>query len=580
MRILETKKQIAIIGGGPSGMFLYKRLLEYAGEDFTVDIFEAKEKLGNGMPYSNQGANIEHITNVSGNEIPPLVTPVVEWVTSLPEDTLKKYSIDVNKLTEFMVLPRLLFGDYLSAQFDLLQQKASVAGVKTFVHLNSKITDVIDVPGRSKVIIEIGGKDTWEFDHVIICTGHNWPLTHEGKVPGYFDSPYPPSKLKIRIEHEIAIRGSSLTAIDAIRTLARHNGVFVEEGPHKLSFAPNEDAQNFKIIMHTREGLLPGIRFHLDDPRLSNDSLLSKEDILCHMQENNGFLSLDFIFEKDFKNSFRDKDPQFYERLKDLSIEEFVCAVMGMRERADPFQLFKAEYAEAKKSIQRRESVYWKEMLAVLSFAMNYPAKHFTAEDMRRLQKVLMPLISIVIAFVPQSSCEELIALHDAGRLELIPVGEDSHIEVCTEGGIVYHYIDEDGDNKQKKYKSYVDCVGQRHLSLEEFPFQSLVRNGTISPARIKFNSAENALSLYNSGDKDVEPGHDNHYYLKVPGIAITDTFRAIEKSGNHNPRIYVMAVPYIGGYNPDYSGLDFCEEASNLIVSDMFQEENWKRVV
>jgi hypothetical protein len=23
------------------------------------------------------------------------------------------------------------------------------------------------------------------------------------------------------------------------------------------------------------------------------------------------------------------------------------------------------------------------------------------------------------------------------------------------------------------------------------------------------------------------------------------------------------MALPYIGGFNPDYSGLDFCEQAS-----------------
>jgi len=32
-------------------------------------------------------------------------------------------------------------------------------------------------------------------------------------------------------------------------------------------------------------------------------------------------------------------------------------------------------------------------MLAVLSFAMNHLAKYFSAEDMQRLQKVLMPLI-------------------------------------------------------------------------------------------------------------------------------------------------------------------------------------------
>ncbi|WP_192501012.1 hypothetical protein [Flavobacterium sp. PL002] len=56
---------------------------------------------------------------------------------------------------------------------------------------------------------------------------------------------------------------------------------------------------------------------------------------------------------------------------------------------------------EAEKSIKRQQSIYWKEMLATLSFAMNHPAKYFSAEDMQRLQTVLMPLIYIVIAFVP-----------------------------------------------------------------------------------------------------------------------------------------------------------------------------------
>ena len=111
------------------------------------------------------------------------------------------------------------------------------------------------------------------------------------------------------------------------------------------------------------------------------------------MKSNEGFMSLDFIFEKDFKEPIRQKDPAFYELIKDLTMEEFVEEMMNLRERLDAFDLFKGEFAEAEKSIRRKESIYWKEMLAILSFAMNYPAKHLSAEDMIRLKKVLMPLI-------------------------------------------------------------------------------------------------------------------------------------------------------------------------------------------
>ncbi len=60
-----------------------------------------------------------------------------------------------------------------------------------------------------------------------------------------------------------------------------------------------------------------------------------------------------------------------------MSMEAFVGEMMAIREQADPFSLLKAEYEEARLSIKRKQSVYWKELLGALSFAMNYPAKHF-----------------------------------------------------------------------------------------------------------------------------------------------------------------------------------------------------------
>lgn len=46
----KAKKKIAIIGGGPSGLFMYKRLTEAKATNFEIDIFERKDYLGAG-PY-------------------------------------------------------------------------------------------------------------------------------------------------------------------------------------------------------------------------------------------------------------------------------------------------------------------------------------------------------------------------------------------------------------------------------------------------------------------------------------------------------------------------------------------------
>jgi uncharacterized NAD(P)/FAD-binding protein YdhS len=270
----------------------------------------------------------------------------------------------------------------------------------TRIHVGAKVTDINDAPEKDHTLIKVGDNESFEFDSVIICIGHHWPQTREGRLTGYFDSPYPPSKLKINIDHPIAVRGSSLTAIDAIRTLARHNGIFTREEAHKLSYQLHQDAKKFKIVMHSRQGLLPGVRFHLDDPKLSKASLLSTEEIAVHRKENEGYLLLDFIFEKDFKESFIKKDPEFYEKIKDMNMEEFVGSMMSMR---DPFLLLKGEYAEAKRSIRRKESVYWKEMLAVLSFAMNYPLNIFRQKICKGCKKSSCRLFPLSFAIpVPE----------------------------------------------------------------------------------------------------------------------------------------------------------------------------------
>jgi uncharacterized NAD(P)/FAD-binding protein YdhS len=564
-------KRIAILGGGPSGLFLFKRLVDSRDTQLEIEIFEKKNVLGAGMPYSLDGANDEHITNVSGNEIPELVMSISDWMKTISKDTVDHFHIDPLKFNDYKVLPRLLFGQYLTAQFDMLLKQAKDFGMSTKVHYNCHVTDIIDLPQDKIVEVQVNHQIKHRFDHVVVCTGHNWPHKLEGKIKGCFDSPYPPSKLAFKVNHSVAIRGSSLTAIDALRTLARNNGSFSTDKSGIVKYQVAEDSPNFKLIMHSRNGLLPAIRFHLEDSHLLKDSILTKEELASNRAVNNGFLSLDYVFDHNFKRMISAKDPAFYDQIKDMRMEEFVDLMMELRERLDPFQLLQAEYVEAEKSIKRQESVYWKEMLAVLSFAMNYPAKYFSAEDMQRLQKVLMPLISIVIAFVPQSSVEEMIALHRAGILEMVAVGDDSEIEPMDGGGIVYHYND-DGIGQTKEYATFVDCIGQPHLSFEDFPYKSLISNKTLTPAKLWFRDNKKAEDGLNSKNNNIFKDAAGNYFLRVPGVTINDAFQAVDEYGAFNERLYIMAVPYIGGYNPDYSGLDFCEAASASILKSMLK--------
>jgi len=569
----NNKIRIAIVGGGPAALFMFKRLLELNNTNIEITIFEKKEKFGAGMPYSREGANEEHITNVSANEIPSIVTSIRDWVQTVSSDILNIFSIEAERFNEYKVLPRLFFGHYLTGQFDLLYAQAKEKGIIAELRSGSEVTDIKDKPDTSEVSVEVNTHERHLFDKVIICTGHNWPKRYEGKIPGYFESPYPPSKLRQVFNHTVGIKGASLTAIDAIRTIARHNGKFTEDGTGMLVFRASQETPDFKVVMHTRHGFLPAVRFHLENSHLKSDSLLSEEELSVHRMENDSFLSLDYLFEKDFKDQFKDKDPDFYAKIKDMTMEAFIASMMELREELDPFQLLRAEYVQAEKSIRRQESVYWKEMLAILSFALNYPAKYLSAEDTLRMQKTLLPLISLVIAFIPQTSCRELLALHAAGRLELVAVGNDSNEQMEEKrGGITISYTTDGGEEKSANFKTFVDCVGQPHLNFEDFPFRSMLEDKTINIATIRFKDDTNGEEAQQDYPDRVQRYSDG-YRLSVSGIAINDNFQVTDSYGAFNNRMYIMAVPYIGGYNPDYSGLDFCEEASGRIAKWLSDE-------
>jgi hypothetical protein len=472
--------------------------------------------------------------------------------------------------SQYNVLPRLLFGKYLTGQFAQIRDQAEAGGKTIKVHLGAEVTDLMDFPEDEKAVLTLQSGKKAEFDAVIVCSGHRWPDEGRRNEKGYFASPYPPAKLALRLNHAVAIKGSSLTAIDAIRTLSRNNGEFRQAGEGQLDFVAFEGSEKFKMVMHSRNGLLPAIRFHLREPRLSPDSLLTDAKIEQNRNENGGFLSLDFVFDQNFKRGFQKSDPSFYKRIKNMTLEEFVDVVMSMREKKDPFELFRQEYEQAEKSIEERKSIFWKEMLAELSFTLNYPAKYLSAEDMLRLKNVLLPLISVIIAFVPQSSCDELFALHRAGKLDIVSVGSDGKVEPLDEGGIRYHYTDDDGNSHSIRYKTFVDCTGQPHLSYEDVPFPGLRTRKSISQALLRFRSAEEAERLVREGNDEVVSNANGDYFLKVSGITITDHFQIVNEFGIPNERVFMMAVPYIGGYNPDYSGLDFCEQASRCIVEKL----------
>ena len=71
-----TLKNIAIIGAGPTTLFLLQHILENANKLLPIfkeiTVFEKSKNLGSGMPYNSETTDIYNIANICCEEIPKL----------------------------------------------------------------------------------------------------------------------------------------------------------------------------------------------------------------------------------------------------------------------------------------------------------------------------------------------------------------------------------------------------------------------------------------------------------------------------------------------------------------------------
>ncbi|WP_082738266.1 FAD/NAD(P)-binding protein [Chryseobacterium sp. CCH4-E10] len=564
---MEKIDSIGIVGGGPAALFVVKHLISENIYPQTLYIFEKSARIGAGMPYSQEGAAREHVANVSANELPDLPENFSTFIQRKPYPQHPDFS-NYHNINEYKVIPRLILGDYLEEQFKILLNTARKMGVTVKVFTDTIVTDV----RKKDQFFEIITSENviYECSATVICTGHHWPKKFEGNTKSWYDSPYPPSKFSNATNYPIAIRGTSLTAVDAIKTLARLNGKFSEKGD-EMTYTLNEKSSNFSLTLFSKRGYLPALRFHSEGSAFSEGWIMSQEEIYEYKEKNGGFVDLNYVFERNFKQPLRKKNEKFYNEIKNLTIEQFVEKMLSLREELDSFELFKAEYYEAQKSIERHQTIAWKETLAAFSYAINYPAKHFSAEDMIRMKKTLLPLISVIIASLPQSSYREIIALYNQGLISLVSVDDESHVEPHQEEGAIYHYTDHHtGDERSDYFRMYIDAVGQQPVQFNDIPFKTLREDGLISSGYLKFKDTNTGKLQFEEDSRKILKVDSENYYLRVDGLNINDHFQALDSYGKATENLFIMAVPYIAGLNPDYSGLDFCDTAGKRVATSL----------
>ncbi len=567
--------KLAVTGSGPSALYFLHHLLEGI-EDFrdsieSIVVFEKSPLAGYGMPYHPETTDPYNRSNISSEELPKLPEEFAAWLHTRDREELSGWGIEKDKISESEVYCRLALGEYFHDQFHRIIVLLREAGVSVEVRTSSGVEDIEDFPMDDRVRISIETGESEDFDSVVIATGHCWKNEDKPEA-GFYSSPWPIFKLLPDegefLNHSVGTLGASLSAFDVISSLSHRHGDFEETGSG-LIFHPCEGTEDFEIVMHAAEGWLPHLQWDQVEPFREIYRHVSREELFS-LRDETGFLRLEKFFDRVCRPALLDafrkdglEDVVGLLKKDAFGVEEFVDEMSGRHEYVDSFEGMCKELSKAKDSVENHSPIHWKEILDDLMYCLNYHAELMPAEDHVLLKKTVMPFLMNVIAAMPLQSAHMLLALHDAGKVRLVP--GKVKVEDRGEGqGTTRVSVESESGNEEIEYRMFVDCSGQSPMELTDFPFVSLAKSGAVREARADFLDQEKAKKV----DEEKLLCEDGVSKLRTGGVDIDAAYRIIGDDGVANPRIHDLSFPHTSGVRPYSYGLQACSATAGIVVN------------
>ncbi|WJG10265.1 FAD/NAD(P)-binding protein [Aliiglaciecola sp. LCG003] len=543
-----------------------------------ISIFDKSKVLGCGMPYDVYATDIYSMANIASEEIPALQISFADWLREQDQATLQDLNLDDKEISDSEVYNRRALGQYLCAQYKLLTNNLRAAG---FIINEYSATEIVDIAqqGDSVKLKDVEGND-YSTDYLFIATGHAFPNDDKPEF-GYYGSPWPirkilPSSGKY-FDFNMGTLGASLSAFDVISSLFHRHGTFTEQGD-KLVYTAHNGAENFKITLHDANGWLPHLQYEQKEPMRALYRHVDRQTLLS-LLDKQGHLRLAVYFDKVCRpalgQAFReDFKPDMIAKLQDptFTLMDFVEAMSVRHSYDDPFSGMQQELPAAKNSVENDRPIHWKEVTDDLMYTLNYHAELMPAEDHITFNDIVMPFLMNVIAALPLSSAKIMLALHAAGKLDL-KAGNIDDISFENNKTIV-RFTDPSGNKKECHYPVFVSCGGQSALEIDDYPFTSLVKDGSVQAARVKFSKpVDEKQPFYFLKGIDVDPGYRvyakdgqaNNHIRDVSSLGKSES--KPEAANNH---IRDVSFTHTLGLRPYSYGLQACNQTAKLGVESL----------
>ncbi len=531
--MMNTLPRVAITGAGPMAIYTLKSLLK-SEMPLDITIFDAANEAGCGMPY-RPGMNADYMyCNAFSKEIPPVTRRLVTWLHDQDDSFLHAWDLERGDIDARDFYPRVLIGEFLKSEFKDLCVAGREAGNKICVLTEHQVLDV--VPADETFTLEILGKKGVSrncYDDVVLATGHDWPKAPQIDKADLV-SPWPYTNITDLPPGKIGILGSSLSAIDVIVALGQEHGTFKEDGD-KLDWFPNKGREALSITMVSHKGIMPEPDFYYPYPYepLAHVCADAVSDEVAKGSKH--LLARVFAL---LLSELNQVAPEYMDELgaNAQTIEGFSEAYFAHRERLGGLRALRETLKIAIQSKRVKETQHHR--YALLRGHENFELilEHLDDGDWATFNNELMPVFGDCYAAIPHISVRRVLALYDAGILQIVPTGPDGSFKNNGNKGVLATTID-----GEVEFASVIDARGQAPAPLRDLPFPKLT-----------------------SG-------------LVDPNADLLDPFK-LNFSGQFEGAVYCLAMPQILVRHPFSQGLPNCDDLGMRVAQQILSSIEARR--
>ncbi|MDP3551095.1 MAG: FAD/NAD(P)-binding protein [Novosphingobium sp.] len=530
---LGASERIAIIGAGATGTYCLDALLakKVASE---VVVFEASDRLGPGLAYSSNLNDVHALSNIAGIEVPPLCETLNAWAVRQPRARLNDWGIAHLAGDDRAFFPRVVLGAWLDDQFG---QLCASSKVPVTVHSLTEVLDVVALPDGCRLDWRgpDGARAQDTFDRVIIASGY-------GAI-GMDDNP---SELRTgksaatvastSTTARFGVLGSSLSGIDAVVAIAMARGSFVEEA-NSLRYVAHTPWQ---AVMMSRNGLLPEADFWFPHPLPELGTFTTETAAAC-MRGDDG--DLDRLFEK-FAVVLAEQAPDWSAAigLRDATADDFAERYFAHRRSGNVWEHARENLAHVKEWSHNHQTPAWRIIILKAHEIFASAVSSLTRRDLSRLHRGLKRVFTDNYAAVPHLSIERVLALHEAGVLDVIALGNDYEIQPANSAWLVHSH------KWSGRFDELIDARGPQAAALTHFPFPTV------------------RLQLCASVLEESQDWHD--------GINPATDLTVSE----HDPslrRVHLCALPFLLRNRPFVQGLVECAALARAVSEAIHEAQN-----